>query len=339
MKKEIEEIKKICDKMEIDYKIIDDKNDLIFVSDGYEQNESSFGHETINFGSLSGMRQLYLAKKNESTKDIAMLLKLYTEKGLTTAKKELTFDDLFLSLIKKERKVDNDLLRGLKIKESSRWLVICVKYMKEPDENIKDILLRSLPRKAMIAIYNEKNVSTSLLAEISSEVEYSDMVQYVKGLYQVLESEFVEKINIGISPQIDDFDEVSDAVEYAKCAAVYGKLLTGKDSVYLYDELGIAKIVAISSDNTKKRIYREIINNSGIEFLDKELLKTIYVLYQNNLNISETARNLYIHRNTLNYRIEKIQRLTRLNLNCFDEAAFLRIILLFKNSLERKENN
>ena len=303
--------------------------DRIHSSGAFDEKDPVSGHVSVELDLASGKYILHVARTSDAVDDIAFLLTVLADNSRAYNKK-MTFDDLFADIIKNNAGMTDDALKELKIKPGSKWMTVYIKYTKDPEENIRDILIRSLPKKVAVAAYNIKDDSTILLVEIPSGTSFDDMVQYIDGLYQVLETEFGEKINIGIGTVADTPGEAKTSSERAKKAADFGRLQAGASGVYRYDDLGPAKIVSNLSKEDRERILGEASGVLFTDLLDNELQKTIRAYFHNNLNTSETARSLYIHRNTLLYRMEKIQKLTGLDLNDFDDAVYLRMMLLLK---------
>jgi len=326
-----EKIKKLLIYAEVDFGLKDGSGGLLFSTPGYRdgcfETEIRSGEESVRVAIV----------QSDGTPDaVAMLLKKIIEED-HRRKRKYTLDDFLEDCIEGNCEQSYERFKELRIKTSGRWLCLYIEYEIEPAENIRDIFLRSLPSRVCAAEYKGKPNQTLILAEVSSGIAFEDLKEYARGLYQVLESEFSEKINIGLSDCFSNLRDVCQMAQTAERAARYGKLMDGRDGVYVYRELGIAKAVANLSEKTKAVFMEELVRDSGIELLDIELRRTIHVYFQNNLNVSETARNLYIHRNTLAYRLDKIKKLTGLDLTEFDDAAYLRILLLLISDNEGKE--
>jgi len=319
------------------YRLFDTKGGVIYSTGSYDAEEKKYGHTEKELETGSDRILLHIAGDDEVIRGLALLTGLSSESSISSHKRKVTFDGLFSNLIQNGIRMEEEALKELRIKPDSRWLVITVAYGKEPEENIKGILRDSLPKRSAIAVYRGKEGSTMLLAEIPVGVDGREMVQYTEGLYNMLETEFGEKVNIGVSSPFTGLSDVRKAAEDSRKAACFGKLLSGRDGVHIYEKLGLAKVAANLSPETKDRLFSELIKDSGVDLLDSELIKTIRIYFQNNMNISETARNLYIHRNTLNYRIDKVMKLTGLDLAGFDDAAYLRMILILKMSIGEEE--
>jgi hypothetical protein len=332
----IGDVKDLCGQMKVEYSIIDSSMKRLCSSDGFDAADRENGHTSVSLDLASGSFTLMLANTNEGVCDIAFLFAELAG-SRHSARKKLSADELFARIVTGGSGISDEELKELKIRPGSKWMTAYVKYKKKPEADIKDILTSSLPKKVMVAGYSSSGDSTTLLMEIPYGTQFRDMVQYMEGLYQMLETEFGESINIGIGSEADSLADAGISAERAKKAAFFGRLPAGSDGVYLYGDLGPARIVSNISDENRASILEEALGTLDTQLLDNELQKTIDVYFRNNMNISETARSLYIHRNTLIYRMEKIQKLTGLDLNDFDDAVFLRMILLLKAIPEGKD--
>ena len=108
---------------------------------------------------------------------------------------------------------------------------------------------------------------------------------------------------------------------------------TPSRQIIRYDNLGIARLIYQLPTTVCEMFLREVFKQGSIERLDQETLFTIQRFFENNLNVSETSRGLFVHRNTLVYRLEKIKKLTGLDLREFDDAIVFKVALMVKKYL------
>ena len=130
------------------------------------------------------------------------------------------------------------------------------------------------------------------------------------------------------------FKEVSRSYKEARLAMDVGKIFYGNDNVSAYSELGVGRLIYQLPENLCEFFLHEIFGDNIPYHLDEEMLQTIDRFFENNLNVSETSRQLYVHRNTLVYRIERLQKFTGLDIRKFDDALILKISLMVINYLE-----
>ena len=118
-----------------------------------------------------------------------------------------------------------------------------------------------------------------------------------------------------------------------------GKIFYGEKDIIAYNSLGIGRLIYQLPINLCKIFMREIFGDNIPDDMDEETLTTINKFFENNLNVSETSRQLYVHRNTLVYRIEKIQKATGLDLRVFDDALTFKIALMVVNYMKYVESS
>ena len=130
--------------------------------------------------------------------------------------------------------------------------------------------------------------------------------------------------------------ELADAYKEAQTAIEVGKVFDTEKTIVSYDNLGIARLIYHLPTTLCETFLREVFKRGSIESLDQETLFTIQKFFENNLNVSETSRKLFVHRNTLVYRLEKIKKLTGLDLREFDDAIVFKVALMVKKYLDAK---
>ena len=115
-----------------------------------------------------------------------------------------------------------------------------------------------------------------------------------------------------------------------------GKIFDTEKTIVSYENIGIARLIYQLPDTLCEMFLKEVFKKGSIESLDQETLFTIQKFFENNLNVSETSRKLFVHRNTLVYRLEKIKKLTGLDLREFDHAIIFKVALMVKKYLTNK---
>jgi carbohydrate diacid regulator len=116
-----------------------------------------------------------------------------------------------------------------------------------------------------------------------------------------------------------------------------GGIFENDKSVINYNNLGIGRLIYQLPTTLCDLFLKEVFKEDSLEALDHETVYTIQKFFENNLNVSETARQLYVHRNTLVYRLDKIQKMTGLDIRMFDSAIIFKVAMLVKRYLEKTE--
>ncbi len=139
---------------------------------------------------------------------------------------------------------------------------------------------------------------------------------------------------VGIGSPVLHLRELADRYKEAQTAIEVGKVFENDQTVISYESLGIGRIIYQLPTTLCEMFLNEVFKKSPIESLDQETLYTINKFFENNLNVSETSRKLFVHRNTLVYRLEKIKKLTGLDLREFDHAIVFKVALMVKQYLD-----
>ena len=137
----------------------------------------------------------------------------------------------------------------------------------------------------------------------------------------------------GIGTVVGHIRELARAYKEAQVAIEVGKVFDTEKSIINYENLGIGRLIYQLPTTLCEMFLQEVFKKNPIDSLDQETLFTINKFFENNLNVSETARKLFVHRNTLVYRLEKIKKLTGLDLREFDDAITFKVALMVKKYL------
>ena len=138
---------------------------------------------------------------------------------------------------------------------------------------------------------------------------------------------------VGIGTMAQHLRELAKSYKEAQIAIEVGKVFDTERYVINYENLGIGRLIYQLPTTLCEMFLQEVFKKNPIDALDQETLFTIYKFFENNLNVSETARKLFVHRNTLVYRLEKIKKLTGLDLREFDDAITFKVALMVKKYL------
>ncbi len=154
---------------------------------------------------------------------------------------------------------------------------------------------------------------------------------------QKLAEEFGIKTVIGIGTPARHIRELADRYKEAQVAIDVGKVFEPDKTIIHYENLGIGRLIYQLPTTLCEMFLAEVFKKNPIDALDYETLYTINKFFENNLNVSETSRKLFVHRNTLVYRLEKIKKLTGLDLREFDHAIIFKVALMVKKYLDSQE--
>lgn len=179
--------------------------------------------------------------------------------------------------------------------------------------------------------------SLAMLKGVDEEVDYTELEEYAKAIEVSFLSEYGTAVYVGISNPRDDLLSIPEAYEEARSAINVGRAYHSNRSVFTYRNLLLERFLSEVPVEMCGNYNTIIFNRKTARLFNDEMVHTIETFFDNSLNLSETARKLYIHRNTLVYRLEKVQRAIGLDLRNFDDAVtFKMMMLLGKNNGSRK---
>ena len=174
---------------------------------------------------------------------------------------------------------------------------------------------------------------TVLVKEIRKGIDRTDMEKLAASIVDTLSGEHYIKAVVGIGTPISNVKDLATSFKEAQIAMEVSKVFDTEKQIIRYDNLGIARLIYQLPTTVCEMFLREVFKQGSIESLDQETLFTIQRFFENNLNVSETSRGLFVHRNTLVYRLEKIKKLTGLDLREFDDAIVFKVALMVKKYL------
>ncbi|MEG1847552.1 MAG: helix-turn-helix domain-containing protein [Lachnospiraceae bacterium] len=173
--------------------------------------------------------------------------------------------------------------------------------------------------------------SIILIKSLNSEMEYDTLETTAHTIVDMMNTEAMMSVRVSYGTIVPELREVSKSYKEAKMASDVGKIFYAEKEVISYRTLGIGRLIYQLPINLCQIFMEEIFGENIPINLDDETLITINKFFENNLNVSETSRQLFIHRNTLVYRIEKLQKRTGLDIRIFDDALTLKIALMVVN--------
>ena len=183
-----------------------------------------------------------------------------------------------------------------------------------------------------ITAVDETNVI--LIKNVEADSSYEALVEVADTIVAMMNAEAMLNVKVAFGTVVQELKDVSKSYKEAKMALDVGKIFYAERNVIAYSTLGIGRLIYQLPINLCKIFIDEIFGDESLIDLDEETLTTINKFFENNLNVSETSRQLFVHRNTLVYRIEKLQKSTGLDLRNFDDALTFKIALMVKNYMK-----
>lgn len=267
---------------------------------------------------------------SEDTYTVGKLVVFQIQSLLVAYKERFDKDNFIKNLL-----LDNLLLvdiynraKKLHIETDVRRVIFIIEISSEKDSNILERVhnLMGLKNQDFVTAVDEKNII--VVKEVGNSEGYAEAEKMAQQMLDVLKGEGIKNSHVAYGTIVNDIKEVSKSYKEAKLALDVGKIFFDEKNVIAYNTLGIGRLIYQLPVPLCKMFIREIFEGKSPDDFDEETLITINKFFENSLNVSETSRQLYIHRNTLVYRLDKIQKTTGLDLRVFEDAITFKIALM-----------
>ena len=216
--------------------------------------------------------------------------------------------------------------------------VFLVRQVGHADVSAIDVLSAMFTDKQQDFVLSINETDIAVVKQVSANADVSELYAIAEKIEEKLHDELFLKCVIGIGTIASHLRELADSYKEAQVAIEVGKVFDTEKSIINYDNLGIGRLIYQLPTTLCEIFLSEVFKKNSIDSLDHETLFTINKFFENNLNVSETSRKLFVHRNTLVYRLEKIKKLTGLDLREFDHAIVFKVALMVKKYLVSREN-
>ncbi len=276
----------------------------------------------------------YVLLAGGESEDVYMVGKIaaFQVQSLLVAYKERFDKDNFI----KNLLLDNLLLvdiynraKKLHIDTEVKRVIFIIETLHEKDSVALDNVRNLLGGKSrdFITAVDEKNII--VVKELTEKDGSRELEKMARDMMEILRAECgEEQIHIAYGTVVNDIKEVSKSYKEAKLALDVGKIFFDEKDIVAYSTLGIGRLIYQLPIPLCKMFIKEIFEGKSPDEFDEETLTTINKFFENSLNVSETSRQLYIHRNTLVYRLDKLQKSTGLDLRVFEDAITFKIALM-----------
>ena len=212
--------------------------------------------------------------------------------------------------------------------------VLLVRQMENPDVAAVEVIQRIFPEKQKDFVLNINETDIVLVKSLPSANCPEEVHKVAQSIENTLMEELGIKSVIGVSTNARHLRELADKYKEAQVAIDVGRVFESEKSIINYESLGLGRIIYQLPTTLCEMFLNEVFKKNPIETLDEDTLETINKFFENNLNVSETSRKLYVHRNTLVYRLEKIKKMTGLDLREFDHAIVFKVAMMVKQYLD-----
>ena len=207
---------------------------------------------------------------------------------------------------------------------------------KTPADEAVRMTLASMVSAAGDQLVTMENNRLALLRELDPDEGEDQAVALARGIVDTLASEAMTDVRVSCSNPITHLDQAAGAYLETVTAMEVGRIFYDRSQVYAYQKLGIGRLIYSLPEEVCELFVREVFGEEDPTELDQETLSTVRTLFENNLNMSETARQLYMHRNTLAYRFDKLQKRLGLDVRTFEDALTFRIVMMVVDFMNKR---
>ena len=285
-------------------------------------------------GAVSSTLRPSPAARTRSVRRFAATVALNTAKSYyeekhdkTSFVKSILSDNILLSDIyvrAKELHVEAELNRGVFVIRRTDEKADAI-----PVETVQNIF----PDRQTSFVLSMGEDDVVLVQQLGDNVEMSDLEKTAAQIEETLRVNGESTVVVGIGTVATHLRDLAKSYKEAQMAIEVGKVFDTEKYIISYENLGIGRLIYQLPTTLCEMFLQEVFKKNPIDALDKETLFTINKFFENNLILSETARKLFVHRNTLVYRLEKIKNLTGLDLREFDDAITFKVALMVKKYL------
>ncbi len=300
-------------------------------ADSQAESQSLMGYQFFKVTDDKQLEYVIMAKgDNDSTYMVGKMAAFQIQNLLVAYKERFDKDNFIKNLL-----LDNLLLvdiynraKKLHIDTDVKRIVFIIETKTEKDNNALETVRNLFANKTrdFITAVDEKNII--LVKEAKQNETYEDLVKIARVIVDMLNTEAMSSVHVAFGTIVNEIKEVSRSYKEAKMALDVGKIFYSDKNIIAYNNLGIGRLIYQLPIPLCRMFIKEIFDNKSPDEFDDETLTTINKFFENSLNVSETSRQLYIHRNTLVYRLDKIQKSTGLDLRVFEDAITFKIALM-----------
>ena len=212
--------------------------------------------------------------------------------------------------------------------------VFFIKVQEAGEVGIYEVIRNMFPDKEKDFVINIDTDNIVLIKELKEVLTSEELEEMAQQILDTVNSETMLTVFIGLSTVANNIDELNNSYKEAQIAIEVGKVFDEEKCILNYDSLGIGRLIYQLPIKLCELFLQEVFKKGDITSLDDETILTINKFFENDLNVSETSRQLFVHRNTLVYRLEKIYKLTGLDLRKFDQAIVFKVAMMVHKYLE-----
>ncbi|MBP3587474.1 MAG: helix-turn-helix domain-containing protein, partial [Clostridia bacterium] len=226
--------------------------------------------------------------------------------------------------------------REMQFQNESKRVVYLIHMEQKQDVAVVEMLHKIFPDRQRDFAITINETEVVLVKELRSN-DTKEINKYGKQIDAGVSEAGIDHV-VGIGSVANQLKDIARSFKEAQVAVEIGRVFDENITMMSYENLGIGRLIYQLPTTLCEMFLSEVFKKGSVDSLDEETLFTIQKFFENNLNVSETSRKLFVHRNTLVYRLEKIKKLTGLDLREFDNAIVLKVALMVKQYLRSREN-
>ncbi|MBQ2671838.1 MAG: helix-turn-helix domain-containing protein [Clostridia bacterium] len=223
--------------------------------------------------------------------------------------------------------------REMKFNCDVNRVCMIVKVTSKSDASPFDVVQGLFPDKTKDFVISINENDIALVKEIKKDTDPKSLEKLAASIVDTLSGEYYTHAVVGVGTAVSGIRELARSFKEAQVSIEVGKVFDTEKNVITYDHLGIARLVYQLPTTLCETFLKEVFKKGSVTSMDHETLFTIQKFFENSLNVSETSRKLFVHRNTLVYRLEKIKKITGLDLREFEDAIVFKVALMVKKYL------
>ena len=326
----------------VDDAAIEYEDAVIAFAESAAESQSLLGYQFFKIMDDKQLEYILMAKGDTDSTYTVGKLATFQIQNLFVAYKERSDKDNFI----KNLLLDNLLLvdiynraKKLHIETDVKRCVFIIETKTEKDTNALETVrtIFSVKSRDFITAVDEKNII--LVKEVKPTDTYEELSKTANIIVDMLSTEAMISVHVAFGTIVNEIKEVSRSYKEAKMALDVGKIFYSDKNIIAYSNLGIGRLIYQLPIPLCRMFIKEIFDGKSPDDFDDETLTTIQKFFENSLNVSETSRQLYIHRNTLVYRLDKIEKATGLDLRVFEDAITFKIALMVVKYMKYMETH
>ena len=224
--------------------------------------------------------------------------------------------------------------KKLHIDIEERRLVFVIETKAEADSSAMEILRELFYESGRDYLTEIDEKRLILIKDMGERDGYEQADETARMICDMMDTEGMPGVRVSFGTIVPDIQRVSRSYKEAHMAMEVGRIFYDEKRIHAYNTLGIGRLIYQLPVGLCEMFMNEVFTLDKPDSFDEETVITINKFFENNLNVSETARQMFVHRNTLVYRLEKLQRSTGLDIRSFEDALLFKIAMMVTNYMK-----